>query len=47
MATAYREGGWTAEALAEGFADAVGELQGVGERFPALPVELQRPAPSA
>ncbi|KTS90761.1 dehydrogenase [Microbacterium testaceum] len=47
VATAYREGGWTFEALHEGFVDAVGELQGVGERFPALPADLQRPAPTA
>jgi len=47
VATAYREGGWTFEALNDGFAEAVGELQGVGERFPALPAELQRPAPTA
>lgn len=47
VATAYRDGGWTAEALAAGFAEAVGDLQSVGERFPALPVELQRPAPPA
>lgn len=42
VATAYREGGWTYEALQEGFADAVGELQSVGETFPPLPEELQR-----
>ncbi len=42
VATAYHEGGWSAEALASGFADAVGELQSVGERFPPLPEELQR-----
>lgn len=47
VATAYREGGWTADALAAGFAEAVGELQSVGERFPALPLGLQRPAPTA
>lgn len=47
VATAYREGGWSFEALNDGFAEAVGELQGVGERFPALPAELQRPAPTA
>jgi len=43
VATAYREGGWTYDALREGFADAVGELQSVGESFPELPAEL-RPA---
>lgn len=42
VATAYREGGWTYDALVEGFADAVGPLQSVGEKFPALPEELQR-----
>jgi len=47
VATAYRDGGWSAEALAAGFVEAVGDLQSVGERFPALPVELQRPAPTA
>jgi len=47
VATAYREGGWSFEALNDGFAKAVGELQGVGERFPTLPTELQRPAPTA
>ncbi|MFY1699817.1 MULTISPECIES: SDR family oxidoreductase [unclassified Solwaraspora] len=45
-ATAYREGGWTYEALVAGwsteFADA---LQSVGERFPELPEEF-RPAGS-
>ncbi|GAB3618422.1 SDR family oxidoreductase [Okibacterium endophyticum] len=45
-ATAYREGGWTYEALTESFADAVGPLQSVGETFPPLPDEL-KPAPSA
>lgn len=44
--TAYHEGGWSYAALEAGFADAVGELQGVGERFPPLPEELQRPAPT-
>lgn len=47
VATAYREGGWSAESLAAEFADAIGDLQTVGERFPTLPVELQRPAPIA
>ncbi|MBO3663190.1 SDR family oxidoreductase [Microbacterium stercoris] len=42
VATAYREGGWTYEALTESFADAVGELQTVGESFPPLPEALQR-----
>ncbi|GGH44848.1 SDR family oxidoreductase [Microbacterium album] len=43
VATAYREGGWTYEALRESFAAEVGELQSVGESFPPLPDELQRP----
>lgn len=43
VATAYREGGWTYEALAESFASEMGELQSVGETFPPLPDELQRP----
>lgn len=42
VATAYREGGWTYDALVEGFGDAVGELQSVGEKFPPLPEDLQR-----
>ncbi|NYF15204.1 3-oxoacyl-[acyl-carrier protein] reductase [Microbacterium sp. AK009] len=42
VATAYREGGWTYEALVEGFGEAVGELQSVGEKFPPLPEDLQR-----
>jgi len=42
--TAYRDGGWDAETLATQFAGLVGEnLQSVGERFPALPDDLQRP----
>ncbi|MDQ2698352.1 MAG: SDR family oxidoreductase [Actinomycetota bacterium] len=45
-ATAHHEGGWTYEALEAGFADAVGPLQSVGESFPPLPEELQRPAPA-
>ncbi|GAA2590779.1 SDR family NAD(P)-dependent oxidoreductase [Microbacterium binotii] len=46
VVTAYREGGWSAEALEAEFADLVGDnLQSVGERFPALPDELQRPRP--
>jgi 3-oxoacyl-[acyl-carrier protein] reductase len=46
VVTAYREGGWSAEALESEFAGLVGDnLQSVGERFPALPEELQRPRP--
>lgn len=41
VVTAYREGGWTYDALREGFADAIGEQQGVGETFPPLPDELK------
>jgi 3-oxoacyl-[acyl-carrier protein] reductase len=44
VATAYHEGGWSYEALEDGFPDAVGTLQSVGEKFPPLPEELQRPA---
>ncbi|WJL94426.1 SDR family NAD(P)-dependent oxidoreductase [Microbacterium sp. ET2] len=42
VATAYREGGWTYDALVEGFSEAVGDLQTVGEKFPPLPEDLQR-----
>lgn len=41
-ATAYRDGGWTAEDLTAGFAEAVGPLQVVGESFPPLPDDLRR-----
>ncbi len=47
VATAYHDGGWSYEALQDGFADAVGPLQSVGEKFPPLPDDLQRPAPGA
>jgi NAD(P)-dependent dehydrogenase (short-subunit alcohol dehydrogenase family) len=48
VVTAYREGGWTFDALAADFdAEFGGELQSVGESFPPLPDELQRPAASA
>jgi len=44
VVTEYREGGWTAEALAEqGPAILAENLQSVGERFPPLPEDLQRP----
>ena len=43
VATAYREGGWTYDALVESFPEAVGALQSVGETFPPLPEDLQRP----
>jgi NAD(P)-dependent dehydrogenase (short-subunit alcohol dehydrogenase family) len=43
VVTAYREGGWTYEALAASFEDEFGaSLQSVGESFPPLPDELQR-----
>lgn len=47
VATSYNDGGWTAADLDEKFADAVGDLQTVGESFPPLPDELQRPATDA
>ncbi|KAA9148678.1 SDR family oxidoreductase [Microbacterium lushaniae] len=47
VATAYHDGGWSYDALQNGFADAVGPLQSVGEKFPPLPEDLQRPAPGA
>jgi NAD(P)-dependent dehydrogenase (short-subunit alcohol dehydrogenase family) len=40
VASEYRDGGWTYEALQEGFPFA-GKLQSVGEKFPELPAELQ------
>ncbi|GAA5086264.1 SDR family oxidoreductase [Microbacterium yannicii] len=46
VATAYHDGGWSYDDLASGFADAAGDLQSVGEKFPPLPEELQRPAPT-
>jgi NAD(P)-dependent dehydrogenase (short-subunit alcohol dehydrogenase family) len=43
VVSAYRDGGWTYDALAEGFgAEFGGHLQSVGEKFPPLPEELQR-----
>jgi 3-oxoacyl-[acyl-carrier protein] reductase len=40
--TAYREGGWSYEALAEAWpAQFAGALQSVGERFPELPEEFK------
>ncbi|RPF21532.1 SDR family NAD(P)-dependent oxidoreductase [Myceligenerans xiligouense] len=41
--TAYREGGWTYEALHDSFADEMGPLRSVGESFPPLPDDLRRP----
>ncbi len=48
VVTAYREGGWSYEALESDFPAEFGDrLQSVGERFPPLPEDLQRPAPGA
>jgi len=45
VVTAYHDGGWSYEALQAEFATTVGaQLQSVGERFPPLPTELERPA---
>ena len=44
VATTYRDGGWSYDALAADFTAAVGgQLQTVGEKFPPLPEDLQRP----
>lgn len=44
VVTAYREGGWTYGALEESFTTEFGDqLQSVGEKFPPLPEDLQRP----
>lgn len=44
VATAYRDGGWSADELDASFASTFGEsLQSVGETFPPLPEDLQRP----
>ncbi|WP_110590166.1 SDR family NAD(P)-dependent oxidoreductase [Microbacterium suaedae] len=40
VTTSYREGGWSYSALVDGFAEAAGDLQSVGEKFPQLPDEL-------
>ena len=46
VVTAYHDGGWSVEALEGEFPGLIGErLQSVGERFPALPEDLQRPRP--
>ncbi|WP_314504741.1 SDR family NAD(P)-dependent oxidoreductase [uncultured Microbacterium sp.] len=48
VATGYRKGGWTFDALESGFIEEFAEsLQGVGEKFPPLPEGLQRPAAGA
>lgn len=44
VVTAYHEGGWSFDALQSELHDLIGDrLQSVGEKFPALPDELQRP----
>ncbi|MCR2808494.1 MULTISPECIES: SDR family NAD(P)-dependent oxidoreductase [unclassified Microbacterium] len=44
VVTAYRDGGWTYDALQESFAGELGgALETVGEQFPPLPADLQRP----
>jgi 3-oxoacyl-[acyl-carrier protein] reductase len=46
VVTEFRDGGWTYDALESEFPTLIGEhQQSVGERFPALPEELQRPRP--
>jgi len=48
VVTAYRDGGWTYDALDADFsAEFGGGLQSVGESFPPLPGDLQRPAPTS
>lgn len=42
LVTAYRDGGWTYEALVDSFSDEIGELRSVGETFPPLPADLRR-----
>ncbi len=47
VVTAYRTGGWTYDALHDSFESEFGSsLQTVGEIFPPLPEDLQRPAAS-
>ncbi|WP_297080956.1 SDR family NAD(P)-dependent oxidoreductase [uncultured Demequina sp.] len=48
VATAYHEGGWSFDTLTADLPGLLeGNLQSVGERFPALPESLVRPAPHA
>lgn len=43
IVTEYHDGGWSYEALSDGFPDLLGtRQQSVGERLPALPEDLQR-----
>ncbi|KQR53617.1 dehydrogenase [Leifsonia sp. Leaf336] len=43
VVTEYHNGGWNADALAQGLPTSIASaLQSVGEQFPALPEELQR-----
>ncbi|WP_417509310.1 SDR family oxidoreductase [Microbacterium sp.] len=43
VVTEYQDGGWSYDALATRFDEVIGDRQqSVGERFPALPEELQR-----
>uniref|UniRef100_UPI00286C39A1 SDR family oxidoreductase n=1 Tax=Pseudolysinimonas sp. TaxID=2680009 RepID=UPI00286C39A1 len=43
VVTEYRDGGWTYDALVDGFSATFGDqLQSVGESFPPLPDELRR-----
>ena len=44
VVTAYNDGGWSYDALEESFGSEFGgQLQSVGESFPPLPEDLQRP----
>ncbi len=44
VVSGYREGGWSYDALEESFPAEFGDsLQSVGEKFPPLPEDLQRP----
>ncbi|MBD3942260.1 SDR family oxidoreductase [Microbacterium sp. NEAU-LLC] len=43
VVTAYHDGGWSFDDLAADFTEVTDNLQSVGEKFPPLPDELQRP----
>ncbi|GAA3922450.1 SDR family oxidoreductase [Microbacterium invictum] len=45
--TEYHDGGWSYEALSTDGTVLTDNLQSIGEKFPPLPDELQRPAPGA